>query len=359
MAAASDVAVHFVISTPCSLCDGEEDVNSFCKECHQYLCDRCKRLHSKSPYLQNHHLIPYTEGYKIKGGHDVVCNDHNERFTVFCKTCCRHICAKCLTSQEHKGHEYIDIHTYAQNVTDRIQRKITEKISKNDSLSDETKKVGERNKGAMQQCENDIQAVKMNVKALMNEASKIEKEMTDALNKRKEEIGEEDRKIKDKIASMTSSNQHRITDISNDLQRQSDISIVNYEKEAIAALQQIQFSNLPGPEDVSCERFASGTLDVKSMRDMIGYLVTPVPSDNHSFCTQKTVTERFRYEFIENTYNKPVSIHTRELPVFGNLYYMCRAKNHISPWEPYFAIFDHKIFQRFEENVDNFFESAG
>ena len=292
MAAASDIAVHFVIPTPCSLCDGDEDVNSFCKECHQYLCDRCKRLHDKSPFLQNHHLVPYTEGYKIKGDHcNVICDNHKERFTVFCQTCSRHICTKCLTSQSHKGHEYTDIQTYAQNVTARIQTKIAEKTTENDSLTKKIRKVSEGNKTAMQQCEDDIQEIRKNVKALVDEAKKIEKEMTDIVIQRKDEIGEEDKIMNDKIASTTSSNQHRLTDISNSLQRQSDISVVDYEREAIAALQQIQISPLPGPIDVSSKRFTPGTLDITCLRDMIGHMGT--------LSTQKTVTEHCRCKLRE------------------------------------------------------------
>ena len=134
MASASDIPVHFPVPTPCSLCEEEVDVNSFCKECHQYLCDRCKRLHGKSPFLKNHHLVPYTEGFIISKNYSVFCDDHNEVFSFFCRTCNKYICNKCLASRSHRNHDYTDTNTYSEEVTDRIQKRIDDEIAKTDEM---------------------------------------------------------------------------------------------------------------------------------------------------------------------------------------------------------------------------------
>ena len=47
------------------------------------------------------------------------------------------------------------------------------------------------------------------------------------------------------------------------------------------------------------------------------------------------------------------------LPATSNIRPSCRAKNHISPGEPYFAIFYHNNFQGFEANFSHFFYLLG
>ena len=275
MASASDIAVHFHIPTPCSLCDEEDDVNSFCKECLQYLCDRCKRLHGKSPYLKNHHIVHYTEGYKIHKDESVVCEDHNEILSFFCRTCSKHICNKCLTSKTHRSHEFTDIHTYSEEVTDRIQKKIAEERAKNDVMKNEMKKIVERNNKRMRECDENIAKIKDSVDTLVDKARNLQVEMTEKQKSIKEEIVYRNQKTVEDIEFSISQNEQRLVDVATNLKRQSNVSVVGFEREVTTLLQQIQISHSPTSDDMCGVQFVSSSLDTsfvwfKTLKDLIG-----------------------------------------------------------------------------------------
>ena len=274
MASASDIPVHFPIATPCNLCEEEDDVNSFCKECHQYLCDRCKRLHAKSPFLKNHTIVPYEEGYKIKsdhGDHSVVCKDHNEIFAVFCRTCTAHICTKCLTSKVHKSHDFTDIKSYAEEVTERIKSKIADTTANNNAMANEMSEIEIQNDEAMKLCEQDIETVRERVATLIDEAKAIELEIIGQLQKRRDDLRQKSQKLKDDIQSAVAKNKRQLTEEENNLQCQSNITVVRFENKAAIALSQIQFSFSKPQVDISGRiRFCPGNMDLTCLKDMIG-----------------------------------------------------------------------------------------
>ena len=282
MAAASDIPIHYPIPTPCDLCEENEDVNSYCKECHQYVCDRCKRLHARNPYLRNHTLVSYTEGYKIHRDHNALCPDHNEMFSVFCRTCNRHICTKCLTSENHKSHKFSDINDYADEVTSRIKQKMAEIAARNGHLIIQMATVKNKNSKVTMQCDEDINKIRENVAAVIEEARKTETEMTEAIRKRKEEICQNDKKMADDINSSVRNNKIQLTEIDENLQRQSSISVVSFENQAISLLQGIKIPSTPTPESISDIRFVPGKLNIHTVRDIIGHVGTAGLSNKHA-----------------------------------------------------------------------------
>ena len=289
MASASDIPVHFPIPTPCNLCEDDEDVNSFCKECHQYLCDRCNRLHAKSPFLKNHTIVPYAEGYKIKsdqGDHSVVCKDHNEIFVVFCRQCNGHVCSKCLASKGHKGHDFTDLNTYADEIIERIMKKIGNATTKNEAMLNEMSKIEMQNNEAIKQCEQDIIAVRNRVATLIDEARTVESELTGLLQKRKEELKQHNEKMKDNIQSAAARNERHYSEVANNVQLQSNISVVSFETVAVHSLKQMELIH---PLSSGGIRFSPSNFDIARIKDIIGKIESEKIQFQANKCTESKI----------------------------------------------------------------------
>ncbi|KAK3100654.1 hypothetical protein FSP39_023137 [Pinctada imbricata] len=118
--ASSMIEVKKTIIKHCDLCEDEEEVNWFCKNCNQNLCDRCKKIHPKIVSFKDHQLIS-------------LCQDHNEPFSFYCRQCDNSICSKCL-SLIHKEHDLIEISVYQSELQDRLHDALTEKETENEQI---------------------------------------------------------------------------------------------------------------------------------------------------------------------------------------------------------------------------------
>ena len=141
--------------------------------------------------------------------------------------------------------------------------------------------VKNKNSEVTMQCDEDINKIRENVAAVIEEARKTETEMTEALRKRKEEICQNDKKMADDINSSVRNNKIQLTEIDENLQRQSNISVVSFENQAISLLQGIKIPSTPTPESISDVRFVPGKLNIHTVRDIIGHVGTVDSSKKH------------------------------------------------------------------------------
>ena len=80
----SRIGTQEAIIKPCDLSEDDEDVNWFCKDCFQNLCERCKKMHLKIPNCRNHDVVSILEGIAItKEAVSNLCQDHNVTFFFF------------------------------------------------------------------------------------------------------------------------------------------------------------------------------------------------------------------------------------------------------------------------------------
>ncbi|KAK3098407.1 hypothetical protein FSP39_019209 [Pinctada imbricata] len=115
---------HDAVIKSCDLCEDEENVNWFCKDCDQKLCDRCKKTHLRTATCKHHRLVPILEGVPIqKANVSYLCEEHNKQFLFFCRTCNEIICPVCL-SMFHRKHNVTDF----RNLQSELQRKLESAI---------------------------------------------------------------------------------------------------------------------------------------------------------------------------------------------------------------------------------------
>ncbi|KAK3104968.1 hypothetical protein FSP39_014270 [Pinctada imbricata] len=121
--ASSNLGAQEAIIKPCDLCEDDEYVNWFCKDCNQNLCDRCKMTHLRSNVSKSHVVLSISEGFVMgKRNLSNFCREHDELFTFFCRTCDKNICAKCL-STKHKKHDFVDSKEFQKQMNDVIEEK--------------------------------------------------------------------------------------------------------------------------------------------------------------------------------------------------------------------------------------------
>ena len=93
----------------CNICEAAT-AKFNCNTCGDALCATCKVHHLKSKASKNHVTVPYAEKLNPKYLTTLLCPKHQTHGPNFwCDMCSVPICNSCITSNEHKGHEYSDI----------------------------------------------------------------------------------------------------------------------------------------------------------------------------------------------------------------------------------------------------------
>ncbi|XP_033747168.1 tripartite motif-containing protein 45-like [Pecten maximus] len=91
----------------CAWCDSVQDVNWYCNDCQEALCDRCKEGHKRGKKTRNDDVVPIKQANKT--GQVVlpeVCKLHpGKTCDLFCTECNVAICSMCFT-QKHKQHAF-------------------------------------------------------------------------------------------------------------------------------------------------------------------------------------------------------------------------------------------------------------
>ena len=99
---------QFVRVVKCELCDAQDDVNWFCKNCIKNLCDSCKKMHIKIPSLSSHNIGTVGDGWRVDRNAKMLCEEHGELIQYKCTTCSNDICVRCAVDK-HRQHELIDM----------------------------------------------------------------------------------------------------------------------------------------------------------------------------------------------------------------------------------------------------------
>ncbi|KAK3105036.1 hypothetical protein FSP39_015801 [Pinctada imbricata] len=266
--ASSKIGAQEAIIKPCDLCEEDENVNWFCKDCDQSLCDRCKRTHLRSNISKSHIVLSISEGFAMgKMNISNMCRVHDKPFQFFCRTCDRNICAKCL-STKHKKHDFIDLHDLQSEVQKQLDDVIKEK-------EDEVQKMTKAHDD-LEQHENESEnylkekyaSIDVNVKAIQKAAAEEGEKMKQSLYERIEQHDKEVKEGKQKIQGQTKVHRNEIHTIQQKLRLQTASSCNNFVKESKSKLQSLRFLSITIP-DIS-QLFAEGRVDRNQIRQMIG-----------------------------------------------------------------------------------------
>ena len=95
----------------CEQCSGEK-ATAFCRQCAEFICADCERVHKKSKLFNGHvvaSLVDLKKGgvkhIPLKEAPEVKCPEHQEFIRLFCFDCDRLICRDC-TIKDHNRHEF-------------------------------------------------------------------------------------------------------------------------------------------------------------------------------------------------------------------------------------------------------------
>ena len=121
----------------CSICDVRHISNPsavWCPECDQGLCIDCTQHHSLSNSSRNHSTIPISEYQKLPSFVLEIrefCNEHNERFILYCK---EHGCICCRICMVENHCEFRDV-AIPENAVKNV--KTSHKFNETEQLIDE------------------------------------------------------------------------------------------------------------------------------------------------------------------------------------------------------------------------------
>ncbi len=115
----------------CSSCDEGSSATSTCKDCNEFLCDKCVRAHQRVRLTKDHYIVrialenapkkhtkPQPSPSPIQPVSDrppSFCEIHDHEVTrLYCDTCNIAICREC-TMSEHLGHSFIYLQDAVEN----------------------------------------------------------------------------------------------------------------------------------------------------------------------------------------------------------------------------------------------------
>ncbi|XP_033729512.1 tripartite motif-containing protein 45-like [Pecten maximus] len=126
-------------------CDSVQDVNWYCNDCQEALCDRCKEGHKRGKKTRNDDVVPIKQANKT--GQAVlpeVCKIHpGKTCQLFCTECNVAICSMCFTTnhEQHAFKHFEDgITTQKHYMREHLETLKSKLVQFNEKLSNRQKK---------------------------------------------------------------------------------------------------------------------------------------------------------------------------------------------------------------------------
>ena len=121
--------VHGKVEAMCEGCSGDEAV-AFCRQCAEFVCAECVRLHQKLKIFAGHKTVSLDE-LKQGGAKDIVvpeaslkmCKKHDEQMKIYCFDCNCLICRDCII-KDHNGHN----HEFIKEAAPKVKKELLEQL---------------------------------------------------------------------------------------------------------------------------------------------------------------------------------------------------------------------------------------
>ncbi|XP_021344564.1 uncharacterized protein LOC110444515 [Mizuhopecten yessoensis] len=98
------------VPDPCAWCENIQDVNWYCNDCQEALCDGCKESHQRARKTRNDVVVPITRAIKQNQAFlsEVCKTHHGKSCDLYCCDCEIMMCATCFT-EKHSQHVFKNI----------------------------------------------------------------------------------------------------------------------------------------------------------------------------------------------------------------------------------------------------------
>ncbi|KAK3105079.1 hypothetical protein FSP39_016848 [Pinctada imbricata] len=265
--ASSRIGAQEAIIKPCDLCEDDEDVNWFCKDCFQNLCDRCKKMHLKTANCKHHEVVSILEGIAItKEAVSNLCQDHNVPFSFFCRTCDQNICSKCL-SKKHKKHDFIDIHEFQSELHKELDTILNEKETEKEQMTKNLVTWSEFETRCEKTLRENYTNIDKRVKAITSAATEEGEKLKKYLQSKEEWQMTESKESKEKIEARKDAYNAEIQVIKQNIPLQTTSTLNQFVKTSVSRLQSLKPLSLPMPRSTT---FTIGSIKKDQIGDMIG-----------------------------------------------------------------------------------------
>ncbi|XP_021355130.1 tripartite motif-containing protein 45-like, partial [Mizuhopecten yessoensis] len=135
------------VPNTCAWCENVQDVNWYCNDCQEALCDKCKDGHKRGKKTRNDDVVPIKEANIL--GEAVlpeVCKTHRGKTCdLYCSDCNIVMCTMCFT-EKHKQHTFKNIEEEIVSQKQDMQDQLKILKSKSDHFNASLSKRHEMNK---------------------------------------------------------------------------------------------------------------------------------------------------------------------------------------------------------------------
>ena len=258
----------------CNICEAAA-AKFNCNTCGDALCATCKGYHLKSKGTKHHKIVPYAEKLNPKYLAGLICPKHQTHGPKFwCDTCDVPICDLCITSNEHKGHEYSDI---TATLSKRRDAMLAEMKTIRDQTIEEWKEVFKQANTITAKFENDIDVIN---KELVARAKAMHKQVDDILATSQKilqqlkasnlpKLQQQEKYLEDKLRQM----KEDVERYENQLRDADPNALLRFKQDSV---QSKGMSKPPGLETASPPVFTMGQIDTNALQNMFGQLSTEV-----------------------------------------------------------------------------------
>ncbi|KAJ1080665.1 hypothetical protein NDU88_000859 [Pleurodeles waltl] len=117
----------------CQFCKPpQQEATKGCTECRSSFCNECFKLyHPWGTQKAQHEPTPPTLTFRPKG---LLCPEHKEEVSHYCKTCQRLVCQLCRVRRTHTGHKITPVISAYQALKEKLTRSLTYILANQDTV---------------------------------------------------------------------------------------------------------------------------------------------------------------------------------------------------------------------------------
>ena len=134
------------VEAMCEQCAESKSV-AFCRQCTNFICDNCVKIHKKMKVFADHKVATLEElkegGAKqipVKQGPPPMCKVHDEPKKIYCYECKQLICRDCILD-DHTGHKYDFVKKAAPAIKEKLAERLAPLKEMQASLCDASKSI--------------------------------------------------------------------------------------------------------------------------------------------------------------------------------------------------------------------------